>query len=105
MPHEKTTQTDRYRNQEREGQGGTGALAQNIIPFDAVWPVLSSVVSPPERQHHDEGAGDFSVDQTGGPVSGAPMFMRAARCPASATSRHAKISANGMLEKNSTTTE
>ena len=41
LPHEKTSQTDRYQNQEREGQGGTGALAQNIIPFDAVWPVLS----------------------------------------------------------------
>jgi hypothetical protein len=51
LPHEKTTQTDRYRNQEREGQGGTGALVQNIIPFDAVWPVLSSA----ERQHHDGG--------------------------------------------------
>ena len=38
--HEKTTKTDRYRNQKREGQGGTGALAQNINPFDAVWPVL-----------------------------------------------------------------
>src|SRR5262249_6465414 len=38
---DKTTQTDRCRNGEREGQGGTGALMQNIIPFDAVWPVLS----------------------------------------------------------------
>ena len=26
LPHEKTTQTDRYRNQEREGQGEPGAL-------------------------------------------------------------------------------
>jgi hypothetical protein len=39
--HEKATRTDRHRNGEWEGQGGTGALAQNIIPFDAVLPVLS----------------------------------------------------------------
>jgi hypothetical protein len=37
----KTTRTDRHRNGEREGQGGTSALMQNIIPCDAVWPVLS----------------------------------------------------------------
>ena len=41
LRHEKATQTDRHRNGEREGQGGTSALMQNIIPFDAVWPVLS----------------------------------------------------------------
>lgn len=34
-------QTDRSRNQRREGQGGAEALAQNIVPFDAAWPVLS----------------------------------------------------------------
>jgi hypothetical protein len=39
LRHEKATQTDRYRNgEERKGLGGTEALAQNIIPFDAVWP-------------------------------------------------------------------
>ena len=41
LRHGKTTQPDRHRNGEREGQGGTSALMQNIIPFDAVWPVLS----------------------------------------------------------------
>ena len=39
--HGNTTQPDRHRNGEREGQGGTSTLMQNIIPFDAVWPVLS----------------------------------------------------------------
>ena len=38
---EKAIQTDRSRNQRREGQGGTEALTQNIIPFDAASPVLS----------------------------------------------------------------
>ena len=41
LRHGRTTQTDRHPNGEREGQGGTSALMQNIIPFDAVWPVLS----------------------------------------------------------------
>ena len=41
LRHGKTTQPDRHRNGEREGQGGTNALVQKIIPFDAVWPVLS----------------------------------------------------------------
>jgi hypothetical protein len=41
LRHEKATQTDRHRNGEREGQGGTNALVQKIIPFDGVWPVLS----------------------------------------------------------------
>jgi hypothetical protein len=33
LPHRKTTEKDRHRNGEREGQGGTGALPRNIIPF------------------------------------------------------------------------
>jgi hypothetical protein len=40
LPHEKTTQ-DRHHNAEQGRAGGTGALAQNIIPFDAVWPEIS----------------------------------------------------------------
>jgi len=38
LPHEKTTQTDRHHNEEQGRAGGTSALVQNIIPFDAVWP-------------------------------------------------------------------
>ena len=41
LPHEKTAQTDRHHNEDQGRPGGTGALMQNIIPFDAVWPVLS----------------------------------------------------------------
>ena len=41
LAHEKTTQKDRYHNEEGKRAGETGALAQNVIPFDAVWPVLS----------------------------------------------------------------
>jgi hypothetical protein len=40
LRHEKPTQTDRPRNEKWGRAGGNGALVQNVIPFDATWPVL-----------------------------------------------------------------
>jgi hypothetical protein len=41
LRHEKPTQTDRLRNEKWGRAGGNSALVQNVIPFDATWPVLS----------------------------------------------------------------
>jgi hypothetical protein len=41
LRHEKPTKTDRPRNEKWGRAGGNSALVQNVIPFDATWPVLS----------------------------------------------------------------